>query len=132
MAKELGQLESDDNFPVNLMRCPSCKHGELFFTLGACTEGKPKHGATRNPFTRAYTRFEVEKLLERFSGLKIFKTSACWSEIPFFGRRIRPYLCRLEGLRYYEEEMILRSGKPTIQGTLNLNSGGENVSVGCG
>lgn len=88
------------------------------YWLGACTEGKPQFGSTRNPFTRAFTKKEIYSLLSMFKNVKITKQGFDIGIIPFFGRRIRPFLCKINGLTLYKEVAILRAGKPFYGGWL--------------
>ena len=43
--------------------------------IGRVTEGKPKFGATRNPFTRVYSQAEIEDLLAAFKIRSLRKSS---------------------------------------------------------
>lgn len=88
------------------------------YWLGACTEGQPKFGSTRNPFTRAFTKKEVYSLLSMFTDIQIKKLGFDISIIPFLGRRIRPFLCKIFGLKLYKDVAILRAGYPFYGGWL--------------
>ena len=79
--------------------------------LGACTEGQPKFGSTRNPFTRAYTRRDLVGLLRQFEDVRTRKTEFHLYAIPFFGRRLRRPLCRLLGRKLYKDSFVLVEGR---------------------
>jgi len=90
------------------------------YWLGACTEGAPKFGSTRNPFTRAYTHREVRLLLRRFRDLRIRKTEFHLYAIPYFGRRVRRLICRALGRKLYRESFILVEGREDYAAYLGL------------
>jgi len=46
--------------------------------VGRVTEGKPKHGQTRNPFTRIYSASELDRLLAAFGNRRYRKSSFQW------------------------------------------------------
>ena len=46
--------------------------------VGRVTEGKPKHGQTKNPFTRIYSARELNRLLTRFVNRRYRKNSFQW------------------------------------------------------
>lgn len=46
--------------------------------IGRVTEGTPKFGETKNPYTRVYSEVELRRLLERFANLRLRKSSFQW------------------------------------------------------
>lgn len=90
------------------------------YWLGACTEGTPKFGSTLNPFTRTYTQREVRLLLHRFRDLRIQKTEFHLYAIPYFGRRIRPLICKILGRRLYRESFVMVEGREDYAAYLGL------------
>jgi ubiquinone/menaquinone biosynthesis C-methylase UbiE len=90
------------------------------YWLGACTEGAPKFGATRNPFTRAYTGAEIHTLFQRFGDVKIRKTECHLHAIPYFGRRARRLICRALGRKLYRDTFVLIEGRQDYAAYLGL------------
>jgi len=51
-------------------------------SIGRITEGKPKFGHTRNPYTRVYSARELRSLLRKFTDLRLRKNSFRLDHLP--------------------------------------------------
>lgn len=49
--------------------------------MGLVTEGKPKHGAVKNPITRVYSERELEGLLRDFDNISLRKAGWEWDQV---------------------------------------------------
>ncbi|OAN55019.1 hypothetical protein A6A05_00220 [Magnetospirillum moscoviense] len=63
--------------PLGLVRGEMFRWPEAQW-VGRVTEGKPKHGQTRNPFTRIYSAAELDRLLSAFPLRRYRKSSFQW------------------------------------------------------
>ncbi len=86
------------------------RYGSKYW-LGACTEGAPKFGDTRNPFTRAYTQAEIRQMLGAFTDVRLRKTECHMNHIPILGRRVRRLVCRTTGQKMYRDPFVLIEGR---------------------
>jgi len=62
--------------------------------IGLITEGKPKHGTTKNPITRVYSKNELKNLFSGFRLESLRKSGFSFSQIPVLSR-IRRILVRV-------------------------------------
>lgn len=93
-----------------LLRGYYFRYGPKYW-LGACTEGRPKFGEARNPFTRAYTKNGIFRLLHKFENVSPVKNEFHLYSIPYFGRRFRRFWCRLKNEKLYKDSLVLIEGR---------------------
>lgn len=74
--------------------------------LGRLSEGKPKHGTTKNPLTRVYSANELKKLLYKFNIVSLRKNGFLFSQLPL-----------MAGVRTFVKTKILGI-KPSLGGTI--------------
>ena len=105
------------------------KYGMKYW-LGAATEGKPKHNATMNPFTAAFSFSQIRNLLSPFDDIQMKKKGATLNEIPFFGRRLKKIFMQFHKRTLHHDAGIMRVGKPIYSGYLPIEKNLKNILVG--
>jgi SAM-dependent methyltransferase len=82
--------------------------------LGRITEGRPKHGANRNPITRVYSEAGIRRLFSAFGRIELRRYSFNIAHVPLpYAEHVRTLLLRALGGKPHEGGRLLY-GRPFV------------------
>lgn len=89
--------------------------------LGRFTEGKPKYGETRNPFTRVYSKKQLVQLLYRFEILSLRKYGFNFGQLLMIDKlKLRTFIMKQLGYKYHPGGVIVYGSPHMCESKIEL------------